>query len=143
MGPFSYNDATNHCKSIGGYVAIIRSAEDNEYVKNVSNGQEVWIGVNDIKQEGKWVNSDEVTPVTKTFWNTGEPNNSNGNEDCTTSKHGAWNDIACAGQNKYAFVCTIKDAPLECMCSGLFPSVCICTCFFFKKNVFIFLRVFL
>ena len=85
-------------------------------------GNAIWIGANDIAEEGTWLwdngttsGDDNLTdticnapsgncqPSNATWadnstrkWNSGEPNNS-GNEDCAniTNSNGFWNDLSC------------------------------------------------
>lgn len=89
-------------RAAGGYLTTISSQEEQDFVytngvrnPNVTysfdNG--AWIGLNDAEMEGTfvWENGE---PVTFTFWEQGEPNNANGNEDYVQMKidNGKWND---------------------------------------------------
>ncbi|MEE4294568.1 MAG: C-type lectin domain-containing protein, partial [Xanthomonadales bacterium] len=81
---------------VSGYLATIASAAENACVKAASGSSRAWLGGNDIDVEGTWV---WVTgePWSYTNWNTGEPNDSGG-EDCLEMRGGTasnWNDIPC------------------------------------------------
>ncbi len=88
----------------GGYLTTISSQAEQDFVYlngvrnpnlaySFENG--VWIGLNDAENEGTfvWENGE---PVTFTYWEQGEPNNANGNEDFVEMKidNGKWNDYA-------------------------------------------------
>ncbi len=78
-----------------------------------------WLALSDKDQEGDWVWTNKMlTPTTGyTNWLHGEPNDSNGAEDCAElivgDKHGhsewngRWNDVPCHGY-KGTFVCQRK-----------------------------------
>ncbi|KAI7811041.1 putative C-type lectin domain family 4 member E-like [Triplophysa rosa] len=64
-----------------------------------------WIGLSKIKEGNMtWVNN---TPLNKGFWETGEPNDENKNENCveirsrTESLPNNWNDLACSETIKW------------------------------------------
>ncbi|KAJ8045581.1 Low affinity immunoglobulin epsilon Fc receptor [Holothuria leucospilota] len=67
----------------------------------------IWIGLNDIEEEGNFVWTDG-SPVNFTNFNKNEPNNVNGVEHCIhlveSTKYGIWNDGPCT-TNLYFFVC--------------------------------------
>ena len=69
----------------------------------------VWIGLNDLKADGHFRWSDNKVFYYKN-WNTGEPNNHGGPEDCTEiakpdAGKAAWNDKSCTQLNP--FVCKV------------------------------------
>lgn len=86
------------------------------------------IGINDIAREGTYVWSDGSS-VSYTRWNSGEPNNCCGSEDCGEMWHvgGAtptWNDMPCNGRfGSFDYVCK-KDAGCE---AGKYGSNGACT----------------
>lgn len=62
----------------------------------------IWINVQSLRFEGTWKYNKDADIVAP-FWNTNEPNNAAGGEDCaelTTS--GLWNDAACSSQRALA-----------------------------------------
>ena len=66
----------------------------------------IWIGINDMRREGKWVAYDG-SKLTYTNWEIDEPNNQQ-NEDCgMLAKHsGRWHDFSCG--KKEPFICQKK-----------------------------------
>ena len=96
--------ARSAARAAGGYLTTISSQAEQDfvYVNGVRNPNltysfenGVWIGLNDAETEGTfvWENGE---PVTFTYWEQGEPNNANGNEDFVQMKidNGKWNDYA-------------------------------------------------
>jgi hypothetical protein len=95
------------CVSKGGDLASITTDPENVYVAaGISDTS--WLGGTDAASEGTWVWSNG-DPFVYTNWNTGEPNNTNGNENCNTMYGaatgllGLWNDANCA--TVYPYVC--------------------------------------
>merc|ERR1719394_1791895 len=72
---------------------------------------DTWIGGNDIDEEGAWKWTD-ASHFDFTFWNSGEPNNSEGNEDCMHAwgiereVGETWNDKTCS--DSMSFLCSKK-----------------------------------
>jgi len=97
----AWSEAQKTATSLGGYLAIVRSAAENEWIRiNVCNAAlgtpiAVWIGRHDEAVEGAFqtVNG-EASSYTK--WNAGEPNN-DGDEDyaqIASAATGKWNDLS-------------------------------------------------
>jgi uncharacterized delta-60 repeat protein len=93
----------------GGHLVSINSAEENQWLLNTFGSNRLWIGFNDIAQEGSWVWTDG-SPTTFTKWSPGEPNNSKGLEDVaelygitTSTSYGKWNDVPATG-TKYGII---------------------------------------
>ncbi len=109
-----WNDARRNCQKLGGDLAKITSAAENQFISDLITKQEktglgAWIGLH-RKADKKFYWVDGALDLTGyKGWNYGEPNNANkGDEDCvnmigTGSAKGRWNDIACtlpfSGQN--------------------------------------------
>lgn len=75
--------AKSYCESEGGYLAIIHTAEEQTFLWDLlprGHWNAFWFGITDGDTEDvwKWVDN---TPVVKSFWEVGEPNN-HINEDC-------------------------------------------------------------
>lgn len=93
----SWEKAEEYCESLGGHLATITSAEENDYVYNLlkTNYDSAYIGLTDSKEEGVW---EWVTgePVEYTNWADGEPNNERGIENYAMfyyrHEDGRWND---------------------------------------------------
>lgn len=64
-------------------------------VARESGAGNIWINMNSKKHKRTFV-FNLGAQVIAPFWNTGEPNNFNGNEDCAVQRNnGLWNDISC------------------------------------------------
>ncbi|KAL1272052.1 hypothetical protein QQF64_031068 [Cirrhinus molitorella] len=74
----------------------------NALNKSVNN-ERVWIGLFKVNNSWQW--SDQSNSSFR-YWNTGEPNNAGGNEDCVVIEPKTvdkWNDSPC--NDKHPFVC--------------------------------------
>ncbi len=103
--PLDYDDAREFCLGRGGDLVVIRTPEENDYLKVISD-EPLWIGLDDRETEGEFVWVDG-TELTWSDWREGEPNNSGGNEDCAgffgEGDDRGWNDFPCDGQR--GFIC--------------------------------------
>lgn len=94
----SWEEAAEYCESIGGYLAVIESADENitlfNYVCNVADGN-AYFGFSDSDEEDewKWVRNSSSG---YTNWHSGEPNGESSNEDYAMFYYmfddGTWND---------------------------------------------------
>jgi len=98
LQPSNWTSAEAAAVALGGHLATINDADENEWVRvELANfggvDRRVWIGFNDVADEGNFVWS-SGQPVTYTNWNGGEPNNSGGLEDWVElfGSNGRWND---------------------------------------------------
>ncbi|RYE93062.1 MAG: C-type lectin domain-containing protein, partial [Myxococcales bacterium] len=103
------------CQDLGGYLASITSAEENEFVRKLHQG-EVWVGGTDGNNAGDknvgeytWVSGE---PFAYKAWVVGEPNGAEANglscpfgvlkcyEHCLEQRgDGLWNDSICHATN--------------------------------------------
>ncbi len=85
----TWTDARRRCEELGGHLACIESAAENEFLAQQVEALippndpmmfAMWIGLTDEAVEGqfRWVND---SPLRYTNWKPGEPNNSAGGED--------------------------------------------------------------
>ena len=83
---------------MGGKLAEPKKQSTNDFIADVAkgkgNGIELWIGINDIVEEGTFVYGSNGELVTWTNWGPGEPNNG-GNGDCVRLKQEEWWDLNC------------------------------------------------
>ena len=107
--------AHQFCVQNGGHLVDIENKEENSIVGNIfengtnTEGDGIWIGVNDQISEGLYHASDGS--VQKYFnWKAGEPNDDNGglSEDCVEMTFAVgfgftWNDLLCS--SKKQFIC--------------------------------------
>ena len=54
----SYGDAKAQCESDGSFLAIPRSEAENDFIAGLLPNTRIWIGINDIEQEGSFVGVD-------------------------------------------------------------------------------------
>jgi hypothetical protein len=103
--PMSWHDAKRYAEHLGAHLVTIGSKAENDLVANLARDNGIrryfWIGLTDELHEGRfrWVTGE---PLTYTNWYSGEPNDSDNNEDYAGigwhSKY-SWND-GYSGQEK-------------------------------------------
>ena len=113
----TYNAAKTQCESDGSFLAIPRSETENYYIADLIPNSNIWIGINDIDQEGLFVAVDGSN-ITYTNWDSGEPNNEGSahNEDAVhiytdrdwvgSHRQHTWNDINV--NHRMGFVCSLR-----------------------------------
>ncbi|XP_062283204.1 macrophage mannose receptor 1-like [Scomber scombrus] len=98
----NWTEAQSYCRANYTDLATVRNEAENQEVKNLTDGEEVWIGL--FKDSWKW--SDGSNSSFR-YWASGEPNNYAGKkEDCVAMNFnhaGGWEDWNC-DQNK-PFIC--------------------------------------
>ena len=102
--------ARQTCLEHGADLAAPTSSAETSFL--VSQGFSGWISFNDLESEGTWrlVSGGRVGAYTN--WNSNEPNDSGGNEDCAeTRTDGRWTDRSCTVL--LAFICE-RPASLGC-----------------------------
>ncbi len=65
---------------------------------NDKGDSQLFLGMTDAKEEGKWLWEADQSPVVFQHWTPGEPNNSGDDEDCASMNHQdayRWNDVPC------------------------------------------------
>uniref|UniRef100_A0A3B3R0X4 C-type lectin domain-containing protein n=1 Tax=Paramormyrops kingsleyae TaxID=1676925 RepID=A0A3B3R0X4_9TELE len=93
-------DSELNCLSSGGNLASIHSEEEFQFIKALIKSRDsaenpTWIGLTDSSKEGTWLWTDG-SKVDFTKWNSGEPNNVNGGENCVhTNWSGKGDFIRC------------------------------------------------
>ena len=102
----SYGAADSQCKSDGSFLAIPRSEAENDFFASLLPNEDIWIGINDIEQEGSFVGVDGSN-ISYTNWYGGQPNGGtgqNGVEIWNTESIGVWNDREVSDPNM--FICS-------------------------------------
>ncbi|XP_070768269.1 CD209 antigen-like protein C [Enoplosus armatus] len=99
----TWENSRKDCQERGANLATIATRSELDFVTR-SHGI-TWIGLSDKEQENKWKWVDGTDLVGTGFWQDGEPNNSDGNEDCAEASRSAmaWNDVPCS--RKFSWVC--------------------------------------
>ncbi|XP_034031129.1 CD209 antigen-like [Thalassophryne amazonica] len=99
----TWQDAQRNCVDQGAHLVIISSQQEQDFVTSFYD--RTWIGLNDKETESKfkWVDG---TPLQgQQFWQSGEPNDNEGGEDCVeASRNGdGWNDLPC--RLRFSWIC--------------------------------------
>lgn len=103
-------DARMFCQAQGYDLAAIESASEDMLVyRQISTRgfEDTWVGLNDRDIEMTWVFNDGI-PVVYEHWDSGEPNDGGGGEDCGVvmtrmGRASEWDDRSCS--NTRPFVC--------------------------------------
>lgn len=101
------SEAMDACRRKGGRIAVPENAEQNARLQELVNYHSIrfrrdptryWIGINDKEKEGKWTNSNTGSTVTYINFNTKQPDNRGGQENCVELIRSweGWNDNNCA-----------------------------------------------
>eukprot|EP00118_Oscarella_pearsei_P022672 m.264678 g.264678 ORF g.264678 m.264678 type:complete len:1411 (+) comp40476_c0_seq1:1691-5923(+) len=107
----TWQDAQTHCQSHSANLTSITSLDEEEFIANtilntINNSavtNRMWIGLTDNVKEGsyQWIDGSDF-PFS--YWNSGEPNNWRGDEDCGEIVRGQyWNDNTCT--KTQPFIC--------------------------------------
>ncbi|XP_046542998.1 C-type lectin lectoxin-Lio2-like [Haliotis rubra] len=103
-------EANYLCEIHQGYMAVIESSAENDFVKGLIKTEgvteDVWIGADDLWEEGvfRWAATNQELNFTD--WKAGEPNNIHNNENCVEIEYylqDQWNDDMCT--KKQSFIC--------------------------------------
>ncbi|XP_025098997.1 brevican core protein-like isoform X2 [Pomacea canaliculata] len=97
---FSCMMAVEFCNKEGAELVEITSESENNFVADFMKkrrGQYIWMGINDIIQEGQWIYLTSHKPLSYSNWAHNEPDNKlYGSEGCALLlPHGLWYDMPC------------------------------------------------
>jgi len=108
-GTLSWYDANAYAQNMGGTLAVITSAEENEIVSQLLNEVVIggcWLGAESTSGEWKWVTGEEFV---YSNWGEGEPNNNGGIEFYLENYNGRWNDLSVGPTTVYAFLVEVPN----------------------------------
>ncbi|KAK0040884.1 C-type lectin domain family 4 member E [Biomphalaria pfeifferi] len=102
----NYTEAAAHCVAMGATLMSLKYVEKMNILKKNCNTS-VYVGLDDLGTEGTFVWHDDQTVLESELLHqifiSGEPNDSNNNEDCVEYRNGylALNDIICSEERDY------------------------------------------
>ena len=111
---FSWSDARDECRNLGGVLAVPSSDQENEVIVNwVPDDSNVWIDCNDQEVRGIWKCREGNVEITYRNWDPTQPNNKV-NEQCVVlstmwEMKRQWFDVSCQRDNKA--VCKMAARP--------------------------------
>jgi len=92
VSPSTWPNANAAAQALGGHLAHVTTAAENQYLANILTIQSAFIGCSDGVVEGDFIWTDG-TPVNYTNWYPGQPNNYQNYQDyCEMLSNGQWND---------------------------------------------------
>lgn len=92
----TWDEEQAYCRKNHIDLATIQSNEDSANLQEAvyKMTKIAWIGLYNDINSWRWSNQDEK--ITFQSWNTGEPNNYNGHEECGLMYSSTWNDGSCS-----------------------------------------------
>ncbi|XP_028713204.1 C-type lectin domain family 4 member G isoform X1 [Peromyscus leucopus] len=96
-----WSTAQSYCSVHGAHLAIVKGPDEQGFLSQHTHGRGYWLGLKAVRHLGKIRSYQWVDGVSLTFshWNSGEPNDSRGHEDCIMMLHsGLWNDAPCTNE---------------------------------------------
>jgi hypothetical protein len=106
----SWRNARDKCKRLGGQLAVVPDEATGTFLRELSEGLELWLGATDEKVEGLWMWVDG-TKMTYKNWSGEGPDNSHGREHFLTLSNdkGLWNDVPEDHKRVVGYICQWKD----------------------------------
>ena len=105
----TWQDADTFCEGRGGHLASIKSEKEQQEISMTSQGDPVWVGGSDKKEEGTWSWSDGSN-FSFTNWEAGYGNRGE-NSNCLRSEGLKWIDASCDSHR--AFICQNKAQAMD------------------------------
>ena len=110
--PLTQIHAYNACREINADMAMPTNQAENDFLRDLSNWNEVWLPISDEKREGRWkyLNGGSVS---WTNWEDGQPNNYGEYEhSAVMGMSGQWEDVY--GGWPFAYTCQVEPAARTC-----------------------------
>ncbi|XP_047677640.1 macrophage mannose receptor 1-like isoform X2 [Tachysurus fulvidraco] len=100
----SWTDAQIFCRATHTDLAIIRNSDDMFALQNEAQAQNfslaAWIGMYSDVYAWRWTFENEPVGNMR-FWDDGEPNNRNGDQNCGAVTPWGWWDLSCTGTRPF------------------------------------------
>ena len=119
LNKLKWHGAKKECERRNSHLVKIDNSAENSWLGSKVlitgiNGNAVWIGANDLIEEGLWTWVSDYSIIGYSNWAKGEPNNDRGVEDCgqlcNNRRSFSWNDAACSDRHEYICEKMIIDA---------------------------------
>jgi len=101
----SWREGQALCEGLGGYLAEIKSEEQQSLLESIAlleeefTGPRSWfIGLTDFGHEGRWIWHHSIVDADYTGWAPGYPRSSDSGDDCavlSSSEGYRWTDVSC------------------------------------------------
>ncbi|XP_035692613.1 perlucin-like protein [Branchiostoma floridae] len=108
--PTDYMTARKICESGGGYLVVVKDEAEHQFlIGHLNSTVDIWIGLDDISNEGTFMYNDGSPLGAFTKWAPGEPNDGAGDQDCVhlwPLAGMAWDDTICTKGK--LFVCEFE-----------------------------------
>ncbi|RWS20735.1 C-type lectin domain family 17: member A-like protein [Leptotrombidium deliense] len=85
------------CSSLNASVLLINSEVENSFIQKHFAGK-YWLGATRYQGTEAFIKINNGETAWFTKWHDGEPNNSDGNENCIEINNGKWNDVNCLAE---------------------------------------------
>ncbi|XP_058865024.1 C-type mannose receptor 2-like isoform X1 [Acipenser ruthenus] len=109
----TWTEAQQYCREYHTDLVSIKDASENEDLVKKAQGNTFWIGL--FNEPWKW--SHQGDSYTFHYWNTGQPDNRGGNENCVVmGKTGGWYDTACS--TPHPSFCCVGGSSGQCFYVG-------------------------
>ncbi len=100
-----WRSAREACARLGGRLAMIKDQATQDFIAQMANGVELWLGATDEKVEGLWVWLDGSRVEFKN-WDEWQPDNHSRREHYLQIWHrGKWNDAHNGAERVVGYVC--------------------------------------
>lgn len=103
----SWHVSKQECESRHSYLVKVETPAENSFLYSTimayGKHEIFWIGLNDLTKEGKFTWISDHSSVAYNDWDSTNPSNSGGNEDCCEIHDLHWNDNNCS--RRFSFIC--------------------------------------
>jgi len=123
LNRLSWQNAKAKCEELGGHLATITSAEEQEIVSTISQGKGLFIGATNLDGNWEWITGEEFN---YSNWADGEPNDTGNLSEnylgLTTNNE--WNDFDFINQDAIGFICEYECEHSEYIESVITEATC-------------------
>lgn len=120
--PMTWYDAKTLCEALGGHLATITSAEEDQFVSGMLHGDiDAWLGATDIGHEGewRWITGESFS---YTNWMAGQPDNGSSNPE-GSENYLQYRDEGCKWNDNpgcwaHSFICEFESYTVSYAANG-------------------------